>query len=102
MALDIVWSPKALQKFHDVIKYLEKNWGETVVKDFVQRTDQLLKNLIIHPKIHRSITNKYNIKEAVVTKHNLLIYKITKDKIILLTFFDTRQHPKNSFENLKV
>jgi plasmid stabilization system protein ParE len=73
MALDIVWSPKALQKFHDVIKYLEKNWGETVVKDFVQRTDQLLKNLIIHPKIHRAITNMYNIKEAVVTKHNLLI-----------------------------
>jgi plasmid stabilization system protein ParE len=102
MALDIKWSPKALHRFHDVVKYLENNWGESVVKDFVQRTDLLLKNLIIHPKIHRSITNKYNIKEAVVTKHNLLIYKITKDKIILLTFFDTRQHPKNSFENLKV
>jgi plasmid stabilization system protein ParE len=73
MALDIKWSPKALQKFHDVAKYLENNWGESVVKNFVQRTDLLLKNLIVHPKIHRLVTNKNNIKEDVVNKYNLLI-----------------------------
>jgi hypothetical protein len=35
MALEIQWSPKALNRFHGVISYHEKNWGETVVKDFV-------------------------------------------------------------------
>ncbi len=77
-----------------MISYLEKNWGDKVVKDFVKRTELLLQALVVQPKMFGSVSNIYDIRAAVVTKHNLMIYKIVKDKIILLTFFDTRQHPK--------
>ena len=94
MALGIYWSPRALKRFHAVINYLEKNWGKVVVEDFVKRTELLLQTLAIQPKMFRSVSKTQDIREAVFTKHNLMIYKIAKEKIILLTFFDSRQHPK--------
>ena len=33
------------------------------------------------------------IRGMVITKHNTLFYRIEEDKLILLTFFDNRQHP---------
>jgi plasmid stabilization system protein ParE len=94
MALDIIWSPKALENFHDVINYLEENWPKQVVKDFVKRTENILGLIAAHPEIFRQISEINPIREAVVTKHNLLIYKVYQDQIVLLSMFDTRQHPK--------
>jgi len=39
-------------------------------------------------------TNIANVHEALVTPHNLLIYKIYPKRIDLITFWDTRQNPK--------
>lgn len=64
---------KTLQRFHDLINYLEKNWGEVVVEDFVKRTELLLKTLNAQPKIYRIVSKNNDIREAVVTKHNLMI-----------------------------
>ncbi|WAC10528.1 type II toxin-antitoxin system RelE/ParE family toxin [Dyadobacter pollutisoli] len=94
MALEIVWTPRALENFHDVIAYLEENWPEQIIKDFVKRTENVLALIADHPQIFRKISENSAIREAVVTKHNLLIYKIYPDQIVLLAMFDTRQHPK--------
>jgi plasmid stabilization system protein ParE len=94
MALEIIWSPKALENFHDVIAYLEENWPEQVIKDFVKRPENILELIADHPQIFRQISEYSAIREAVVTKHNLLIYKVYQDQIVLLSMFDTRQHPK--------
>ncbi len=37
MAINIVWSPRALDNFHDVIAYLERNWNSQVIKDFCKK-----------------------------------------------------------------
>jgi plasmid stabilization system protein ParE len=94
MALRILWSPRALENFHNVISYLEENWTEQVVRTFVIRTEKILQIILDHPEIFRTISDKSQIREAVVTKHNLLIYKTTKTHLLVLAVFDTRQHPK--------
>jgi len=76
MALEIQWSPKSLQKFHDVVSYLDKNWGNQVAKDFVRRTEILIQTLTVQPKIFRTISNTLEIREAIVTKHNFIRSKI--------------------------
>jgi plasmid stabilization system protein ParE len=94
MALNIVWSPRALDNFHSIIEYLEENWYESVIKDLVKRTENVLHMIANHPEMFRQIAESSPIREAVVTKHNLLIYKHTSSKVIVLAIFDTRQHPK--------
>lgn len=94
MALNVIWSPKALNNFHDIISYLQEDWNETVVKDFVYKADNLISQISTYPQSFRQISDRYSVREAVITKHNLLLYRIQKDQILLLAFFDTRQHPK--------
>lgn len=94
MALNVIWSPKALNNFHDIISYLQENWNETVVKDFIYKADTLISLISEYPKSFRKISDQNSIREAVITKHNLLLYRIKKDQILLLAFFDIRQHPK--------
>lgn len=39
-------------------------------------------------------TNKKNVHEALVTPHNLLIYKVYAHQIEIITFWDTRRNPR--------
>ena len=94
MALEIVWSPRALDNFHEVILYLEKNWTDLVVKDFVTRTEKVIQLISEHPEMFKQVSFQNASREAVITKHNLLIYRVCTNKIVLLTVFDTRQHPR--------
>ncbi|NIJ55349.1 type II toxin-antitoxin system RelE/ParE family toxin [Dyadobacter arcticus] len=96
MALEIIWSPRALDNFHDIIAYLEETWSEQVTKAFVERTEKLLALIAKHPRIYRQISQKNSVREALITKHNFLIYKIYLDRIALLAVFDTRKHPKKT------
>lgn len=42
-----------------------------------------------------------NIREAVVTKHTLLLYRVKQKQIELLVFWDTRKNPKKKFKRKK-
>jgi plasmid stabilization system protein ParE len=94
MALKVIWSPKALNNFHDVITYLEENWNERVVKDFVYKTETIISQISEYPQLFRQISDLNLTREAIITKHNLLLYRIYKNQIVLLAVFDTRQHPR--------
>ncbi|MCF0056730.1 type II toxin-antitoxin system RelE/ParE family toxin [Dyadobacter sp. CY356] len=94
MALNIIWSPKALNNFHDILDYLEENWNDAVIRDFVYKTESIIQQVSEYPKSFRQVSLNNSVREGVITKHNLLLYRIQKDQIFLLAFFDTRQHPK--------
>ncbi|WP_031528183.1 type II toxin-antitoxin system RelE/ParE family toxin [Dyadobacter crusticola] len=96
MALKIIWSARALDNFQNVIAYLEEDRGEQVIRTFVKRTEKIINIAAQHPEIFRIVSEKRQIREAVITKHNLLIYKATDTHIQLLAIFDTRQHPRRS------
>ena len=97
MARQIIWLPKAEEKFDEIIAYLQNNWTEKEVSNFIKRTEKVLQLILAFPKLYRRSKRK-NIYEAFITKHNLLLYRITRHKIELITFFDTRQHPKKKFK----
>ena len=95
MAFQIIWSPQAETDFDRVIEYLFENWTEKEISFFVNETNKVIAMISKYPYIFRG-SEKENVIEAVITKHNLLIYEIHIEikTINLLTFFDTRQDPK--------
>ena len=93
MVKEIRWTAEAADSFSRIIEYLKNRWSEREVENFVTSTDKVIEYISRHPKMFRK-TNRKNIREALVTPHNLLIYKITSSQIHLLTFWDTRQHPR--------
>ena len=97
MAYEIIWLPKAEERFAEIIDYLGKNWNDKVIADFIRKTNHKLSQIKQRPKMFRR-SDKMNIYEALITKHNLLLYRIVGNKIELLTFFDTRQNPDKKFK----
>ena len=93
MVKEIIWSPESERTFFKVIEYLRLKWTEREVENFIEATENIIKYISVNPLMFRK-TNKKNIHEALITPHNLLIYKIYSDKIFLITFYDTRQSPK--------
>lgn len=92
MAYKVIWLPRAEKRFEQIIKYLEQHWSDKEVKAFVKRTNAVVGIISINPKAFRY--SKYKrIYEAVVTKHNLLLYRTKHNIIELITFFDVRQNP---------
>lgn len=88
-----MWTPEAEETFDAVIEYLESKWTEREIEHFVRSTDHVMELISEHPRMYRK-TNRKNIHEALVTPHNLLIYKIHPSRIDLLMFWDTRQNPR--------
>jgi plasmid stabilization system protein ParE len=93
MAKKVVWTPEALSSFKKILEYLKENWSKKEIDNFIKATNNTIEYISKNPKMFRS-TNYKDIHEALVTPHNLLIYKIYPTKIDIITFWDTRRNPK--------
>ncbi|MBP7807863.1 MAG: type II toxin-antitoxin system RelE/ParE family toxin [Bacteroidia bacterium] len=93
MAKEVRWTPESINTFNKIIDYIESKWTPREVENFINATEIVVRFISANPKMFRK-TNKKNIREALVTPHNLMIYKINLETIDILTFWDTRQHPK--------
>jgi plasmid stabilization system protein ParE len=96
MAFEIIWLPRAEQRFDEIIDYLEREWTAKEIKTLIAKTNTVLAILSVSPTTFRKSPHK-KIHEVLVTKHNLLLYRVKGKKVELLTFFDTRQHPNKKF-----
>lgn len=93
MTKGVVWTTEAEATFVAIINYLEVEWSEVEITQFINSTERVVKLISEHPKMYRK-TNRKNIHEALITPHNILIYKIYSTRIDLLTFWDTRKNPR--------
>jgi plasmid stabilization system protein ParE len=96
MAYKIVWLPTAEKRFDEIIAYLEQAWTAKEIEALIHKTNEVIAILSVSPVSFRKSPGK-KIHEVLVTKHNLLLYRIKGKRVELLTFFDTRQHPKKKY-----
>lgn len=96
MVFKIVWTPKALQSYLRVIKYLEENWSEKQAKDFSHVVEERITTLSQQPNIGISRSKKDSLRSIVLHKRILLIYKVkpAKQEIELSLFWNTYQNPR--------
>ena len=94
MALKIYWTKRADKKFDDILNYLQKEWGESVAKAFTRRVFDFLDILSEFPEIGTIENKEKGIRGFTIIEQVNLFYRISDNKIILLNFFDNRQHPR--------
>jgi len=93
MPKQIIWSPLAATDFENVLDYLNENWNEQVVLKFINEIEIIVSTIAKEPKQFPLVNKKLKVRKCVVTKHNTLFYKESKDIIAILCVFDTRQNP---------
>ena len=94
MAKTIVWNRRASNSFESIIEYLQQEWGNKVTKNFVNRTYKVVEFLAEQPELGSVENHEKQIRGFVITKHNTLFYRIEDQRIVLLNFFNNRQHPR--------
>lgn len=95
MVCEIVWSELALQSFLSNIDYLKSKWTEAEVDKFTTATNEILKLLILQPKIGRLTSQRAFLRKILVSKRIIFIYRFNPsvNPIELVQFFNTWQHP---------
>lgn len=102
MAYRIIWSPESTDALDRIIVYLQENWYDSDVQNFLVQVNHTLQLIQTNPYLFRYSVSR-NMHEALITKHNLVIYEIDEKKqtINLLTIIDTRSNPKRKQKQLR-
>jgi plasmid stabilization system protein ParE len=95
MALKIRWAKRAEKSFDGIIvRNIEENWSEKSAKKFVQQTNKVLNLMSENPNMFPE-SQKKGIRKGLITKQTSVYYKVFKDIIRLIIFWDNRQNPKD-------
>ena len=92
MTLTIKWTPEAAETYDRVISYLKAEWTEKELEAFEEKCQHVYELIKTFPKLFR-YSPQYDAHKALITKHNILYYRVNPPRIELLSFWDTRQDP---------
>ncbi len=94
MALKIYWTKRAEKSFENIIDFLLEEWNEKVAENFTKKVFDFLNILSKFPEIGSIENGEKEIRGFNIIKQVILFYRIKENKIILLKFFNNRQHPE--------
>ncbi len=98
MALQIVLTKRAKKNLDKIIIYVHSNFGEKVTAKLKSRISETIDLIAEYPAMGTFENKGKNIRGFVIRKQIQLFYRVEKDTITLLNFFDTRQHPKKKLK----
>ncbi len=90
----IVWTKKARKRFGEILDYIQLKFGDTTRRSFITKTKDFTRLLYEFPEMGTLEIPEKNLRGFQLTKQTRVFYRIKKDQIILLTFFDSRQDPR--------
>ena len=62
MAYEIIWLPKAEERYQQIIDYLQQEWNDKVVIKFIALTQQKLSRIKLHPKMYQGLQKEIFMK----------------------------------------
>lgn len=83
----------ALADLENVLSYLDSNWGLTVMENFLALYEAKVALVAEYPERYPIIHHKSLLRKAVLTRHNMILYRDKNDYIEIISIFDTRQDP---------
>lgn len=92
--MNVIWSPQAKKDFWNNIDYLEAEWSEKTVLNFIEKVNTTI-DLLKNDNVLFVKTNYRNVYKVVITKHISLYYRIENNKIELLRFWNNFQDLEN-------
>lgn len=96
MALAVKWSIQAILNLDQILTYLEENWGEKVVREFVEALEKQIGLIAEYPRLFPATAHRENVRKVVLTKQVSLYYQLTREGYVkIITLFDVRQSSNN-------
>lgn len=68
MVKKVIWSPRAKDRYKQIIDFLLIEWGETAAVKFIEQVDQKLYLLASFPNLGIASVAKSNLRSILLTK----------------------------------
>lgn len=89
----IVWTSHALSELTQAFQYIEQHFSDREIKKLSQKIENTTELIAQNPKLF-PMSEKKNVRRAVIMRYNTLYYRIKQNHIEVLSFFSNRQNPK--------
>jgi plasmid stabilization system protein ParE len=93
--MKIFLTRRAERNYDSIKEYINKEWGDKTMGEFIQKTDELFSLLKAYPSMGQ--IEKDDIRGFQLSPHTRILYRIKEENIVILAFFDVRQSPKKKF-----
>lgn len=90
MGKKISWALQADLSLENILNYLETEWSIRISESFYDETHARVQLITNYPEIGIQSTSIPEWRKILITKHNILVYRIDNTKITLLNIIDTR------------
>lgn len=93
----IVWTDTAIKQRREILKYWTiRNKSTSYAEKLIKLTKNHLQIIQKSPKAFKE-TDVKKVRESAMG-HFSVFYKVTRDRIIIVAFWDNRQNPNKLFE----
>jgi plasmid stabilization system protein ParE len=89
----IFWTKRSQSRFQEIHTYISTEFGELPSAKFRNKVFDFLELLERFPELGTLEVAEKNIRGFQISKQTRIFYRINKDHISILTFFDSRQGP---------
>ena len=95
MALKIVWSKQAENGYDKIMQYLEKEWTDREIRNFIKETRQFLSLFEKNPHLLEPSQVRKNIYRGPLNRLTIVTYRLKprKKQIEILNVRSSRQKP---------
>lgn len=95
MALKIIWSKRAENGYDKIIQYLEEEWTDREIRNFIKETRQFLSLLERNPHLLEPSQVRKNIYRGPMNRLTIVTYRVKprKKQIELLNVRSSREKP---------
>lgn len=94
MALEIIWSTRAEKGFDKIVNYIELNWTEREIRNFMKESYEFFELLRKNPKLLQP-SKKADLYRGPMNRLTIITYRIKPraEQIILVNIRSTRLKP---------
>jgi plasmid stabilization system protein ParE len=95
MALALVWTKRAIQGFDKIVRYLEENWTDKEVRNFIRESDEFFTLLSDYPELLQKTRHYKNVYRGPMNKLTIITYRVKprKQQIEIINVRGARQRP---------
>ncbi len=94
--MKIKWEESALVRMEKIQAYLVEEFGLKVSEDFGSKTIEIIEALTQQPNKGQVSTKNKEVRKIHLSKTVVAFYTVIKKQVVILDFFDQRQHPDKS------
>ena len=88
----VEWTARAERDLKGIHDFIELNWTAREAEEFLLRVRAFEGYIAKWPNGFRRSERNRNTKLGLVHRHTMAVYRVFRDRIVVITLFDTRSH----------